>query len=119
MGNNPAFSDEAAREQVERSHAYHRPKFQETMDTMGVIREGFKRLAHDLVTNVPASRERSLALTALDEGNMWAIAGLARHEPDGHEPNTTSHPAPQSGPPGLGYDPNAPAQVNWNPDNNR
>lgn len=91
-GNNPAFSDEAAHNQVQQSHSYHRPNFQETMDTMGFLREHFRSLGHHIVDKVPASRERSLALTALDEANMWAIAALARHEPEGEEPNTTSHP---------------------------
>lgn len=82
-------------DQVDRSHSYHRPEFQETMDAMGELREGFRQLGHQLVDMCPFSRELSLALTNLDDANMWAIAALARHEPDdGMAPNTTSHPKP-------------------------
>lgn len=91
-GNNPAFSDEAAHKQVDEAHAYHRPNFQETMDRMGALREEFRSLGHLIVDTCPASRERSVALTAIDKANMYAIAALARHEPEGEAPNTTSHP---------------------------
>lgn len=94
MGNNPAFNDEAAHAQVDKSHSYHRPRYGETMDAMGYLRNLHAEVGHAIVNTVPASQERSLALTALDECNMWAIAGLARHEPQGEEPNTTSHPLP-------------------------
>lgn len=78
--------------QIELSHAYHRPEFQETMDAMGVLRDAFWVTANEVVERCPVSREMSLALTHLDEANMWAIAALARHEPKGVAANITSHP---------------------------
>lgn len=84
-------------EQVDRTHSYHRPEFQETMDAMGQIRDTCKALGHQLVDTCPISRELSLALTKLDDVNMYAIAALARFEPDeGKSPNTISHPNPRS-----------------------
>ncbi len=42
------------------------------------IRESIKEAAEDVMRVVPAGRERSLALTKLEEAMMWANAGLAR-----------------------------------------
>lgn len=41
------------------------------------IREEHKRLAAYIFYNVPNSRERSLALTALQESMMWCNAAIA------------------------------------------
>ncbi len=76
-----AFDKESLHAQVENTHAYHRPNYQETMDKMGMLRGMFLTLGHTLVDECPASRELSIALTKLDECNMAAIAALARHEP--------------------------------------
>lgn len=81
-------------EQVDRTHSYHRPDFQDTMDAMGQIRDKCKELGHLLVDVCPISRELSLALTCLDDVNMKAIAALARFEPKGVAANVTSHPLP-------------------------
>lgn len=40
-------------------------------------RVGFKELAHWILDNVPQSREQSLALTALQEAQMWTNAAIA------------------------------------------
>lgn len=78
--------------QVDATHRYARPEYQETMDAMSDLRDAFNALAHAVVNLCPVSREQSLALTKLDEANMFAIASLARHEPKGEKPNVTSHP---------------------------
>lgn len=85
---------EQLHEQVTRTHSYHRPEYQETMDLMGAIRERCDDLGHFIIDNCPVSRELSLALTSLDDVNMRAIAALARFEPEPHStfPNVTSHP---------------------------
>lgn len=36
-------------------------------------------LAHQIEGSVPDSREKSIALTKLEEALMWANAGIARH----------------------------------------
>lgn len=77
-------------EQVKRTHGYHRPNFQETMDAMGELRNLFENLAVNVVRKCPKSREMSLALTYLDIANMFAIAALARFEPEGTRFNQTS-----------------------------
>jgi hypothetical protein len=43
------------------------------------IRDTAKHLAELLLRRCPASRERSLALTKLEESVMWANASIARH----------------------------------------
>lgn len=45
-----------------------------------VIREAAKTFANLIVTTTPASREQSLAITALEEAVMWANAAIARRE---------------------------------------
>jgi hypothetical protein len=46
------------------------------------IRETFKRLSSLVYVNCPRSRERSLALTGLEESLMWAVASIAREKWD-------------------------------------
>jgi hypothetical protein len=43
------------------------------------IRDAMQTLADIVNQEVPASREQSLAITALEEAMMWANAGIARH----------------------------------------
>jgi hypothetical protein len=58
--------------------AYHPP----TSDRIGAlhsyVRARHASLAHDLERDLPACRERSLALTKLEESMMWANAAIAR-----------------------------------------
>lgn len=44
------------------------------------IRDKAKSLALFFVENCPDCRERSLALTKLEEAVMWLNAGIARHD---------------------------------------
>jgi hypothetical protein len=44
------------------------------------LREAARELAHSIVCDTPASREQSLALTALDEAIRWAIAAIVREK---------------------------------------
>ena len=39
-----------------------------------------KDLAQTIISNCPSSRERSLAITKLEEAIMWANASIARNE---------------------------------------
>ena len=41
-------------------------------------RAEFERLAETLARTLPEGREKSLAITALEESSFWAIAGIAR-----------------------------------------
>lgn len=44
------------------------------------VRSALKEMARMVLELVPAGREQSLALTALEEAMMWANAGIARAE---------------------------------------
>ena len=44
------------------------------------IRDTAKRFAEQITRSCPPSRERSLALTRLEETVMWANASIARNE---------------------------------------
>ena len=59
----------------------HHPPTGEKIGLHAKTRVAFKELAH-VVNMLPASREQSLALTALEEGLMWANAAIARNPID-------------------------------------
>jgi hypothetical protein len=56
---------------------YHAPT-PSKQDVHEQTRAAYKRLALGLI-NIPDSRERSLAYTALEESLMWANAAIARN----------------------------------------
>ena len=70
-------SDEIAR--VAKDFTYHSPK-EDQFPRYHEIRETAAAVAAGLMQNCPPSRERSLALTALEECVMWANASIARNE---------------------------------------
>lgn len=82
-----------AREQVEHNFTYHPPHGTQPGRYAG-LREHGKQLALLILANVPESRERSLALTKLEEAVMWANAGIARNEGTG-EPRPLPPPGPE------------------------
>ena len=64
---------------LENRFTYHAPKPGQP-EKYTVIRDRGKDLAYLIQHNCPVSRERSLALTKLEEAIMWANAAIARHE---------------------------------------
>lgn len=60
------------------SYSYHKPS-PETGAMIGIIRKEFRELAKSVVANVPDSREKSLALTELENARMYAILALSMH----------------------------------------
>lgn len=58
--------------------AYHRPKDDETIGAHETVRALTGRLAHDFDVLVPNGREKSLAITKLEEAMFWANAAIAR-----------------------------------------
>ncbi len=66
-------------QQIERNFTYHPPKSGQP-ELYEEIREEAKKLAMMLNVTVPDSREKSLALTKLEEAVFWANAGIARNE---------------------------------------
>lgn len=63
---------------IENAFTHHAPK--EGQPAMyQAIREKAKELAYLIDELVPNSREKSLAMTKLEECSMWANAGIARN----------------------------------------
>jgi hypothetical protein len=58
---------------------HHPPKGDQAV-RYGEIRAGAKQLAHTIDELAPDSREKSLAITHLEEAVMWANAAIARNE---------------------------------------
>lgn len=70
---------EKAAEQIEKAFTYHAPKGdQPTRYTE--LRDKAKELAVLINFHCPDSREKSLALTKLEEAVMWANSAIARNE---------------------------------------
>lgn len=65
--------------QIEKAFTYHPPK-KHRAGMYSSIRETAKMFAYVIDELVPDSREKSLAMTKLEECVMWANAGIARNE---------------------------------------
>lgn len=76
-----------------RRFTYHRPHGDQPARYEQLRRHALT-LATLIHTLTPESRERSLAITHLEEAVFWAIAAIARHEPVIHE-----SPPPEGGHP--------------------
>jgi len=63
--------------------AYHKPS-EAKAETHARVREGCLTLADWLNQVLPESREKSLAVTHLEEVMLWANAALARHDEQGN-----------------------------------
>lgn len=64
-------------ERIENDFTYH-PPTDEMIPYFEAVRRDARSLAHLIDTVVPDGREKSLALTALEQAVMWANAGIAR-----------------------------------------
>lgn len=69
----------AKSQQVENAFTYHAPKDNQP-ERYTQIREAAKGLALLIDAQCPNSREKSLALTNLEQAIMWANASIARNE---------------------------------------
>ena len=67
------------KEDIKNRFTYHAPK-QDQISRYGEIRANAKIFAELIDKDCPDSREKSLALTKLDEVVMWANASIARNE---------------------------------------
>lgn len=64
---------------LENNFTHHKP-FGSQPDRCITIRAYGKIVANHILENCPDSRERSIALTKIEEGIMWANASIARNE---------------------------------------
>jgi hypothetical protein len=64
--------------QIENNFKYHAPK-EGQPEKYEAIRDAGKILAVVIDSSVPDSREKSLAMTKIEEAVMWANAGIARN----------------------------------------
>lgn len=64
---------------IEHRFVYHPPKADQ-IPRYEILRGYFKQLARDIENLCPDSRERSIAITKLEEVVMWANAAIARNE---------------------------------------
>ena len=64
---------------IENNFVYHKP-FGDQLDRYVSIRDKAKELALHINNTCPDSREKSLAMTKLEEAVMWANAAIARNE---------------------------------------
>lgn len=67
-------------EMIERNFNYYPPTTEHRQNSHVHIRESCKTLAYTIESLCPPSRERSLAITKLEEVMMWANAAIARQE---------------------------------------
>ena len=65
--------------QIDNTFVYHAPKGDQVTRYQS-IRECAKELAENISRNCPDSREKSLALTNLQQAVMWANASIAINE---------------------------------------
>jgi hypothetical protein len=65
--------------QIENNFTYHAPKGYQ-LDRYQRIREVAKAFALVIEELTPASRERDIALTNLEQASFWANAAIARNE---------------------------------------
>jgi hypothetical protein len=64
---------------IDKRFDYHEPTEEKAL-LHDLVRASYKRLATNLSDGLPESRERSLALTALEESLFWANASIARND---------------------------------------
>ena len=69
-----------AHEQVMRNLTNHPPTSGEVVEKFEQVRMFAKYLGVAILEECPESRERSLALTKLEETVMWAVASIARNQ---------------------------------------
>ncbi len=65
-------------EQIENNFKYHSPK-EGQPEKYTQLREKAKELAYLIEELAPQSREKSLAITKLEESVMWANASITRN----------------------------------------
>lgn len=73
------FQPETDQDKLDEVFTYHAPK-ENQIPRYKDIRDIAKIFAGMILKHCPPSRERSLALTKIEEASMWANASIARNE---------------------------------------
>jgi len=73
-------SDDPLHDQIERNLTNHLPGDDGVVRRFETLREAAKHYGHAIVEECPPSRERSLAVTALEESVMRAVQSIAVHQ---------------------------------------
>jgi hypothetical protein len=66
---------------------YHPPSTEQRQSDHEDVRQSCEALAHELNTILPEGREKSLAITNLEQVMFWANAAIARHRPQPERPS--------------------------------
>lgn len=67
---------------IEHNLTNHPPRDADVIERFETIREYAKDFGHAIERLCPTSRERSLAMTNLEQTVMWAVASIARNQED-------------------------------------
>lgn len=70
-------------EEIEHRFNFHPATTDEKRDAHASMREACKQTALRINNALPDGREKSLAITHLEDAMMWANAGLARNNTEG------------------------------------
>lgn len=73
------YSDAAQYDRLERSLTNTTPNADQ-IERIELTRQVAKALGKAIIENAPSSRERSLALTHLEDATMWAVKAIVMEE---------------------------------------
>lgn len=65
---------------VQHNFRSHAPKNAEVSHALDVLTISFTELAEHLAMSLPEGREKSLAITNLEQASMWSKAAVARNQ---------------------------------------
>ncbi len=69
-----------APEDIEHRFAFHAATTEEKRDAHASVRQACRRLADFINESAPDGREKSLAITHVEEAMLWANAAIARQQ---------------------------------------
>lgn len=66
---------------AQKTYAYHKPG-KKGMEKIAELRKAFSDLHDKILATAPETRERSVALTNLEQSAMWAIKSVVCNDPE-------------------------------------